>query len=108
MGETPVSWATWSDGAAGAPTIVGDADWGKLQLVDGEEGRSAVYDMGSAMSLVWIVTENRYGTGQGWADLQIRGDTNPFNQDDALPNWENYTVPILRTWRYVQVRESKE
>jgi hypothetical protein len=107
MGETPVSWQTFSDGAAGVPTIVGDADWGKLYLDPGEEGRSAVYDMGSGVDCIWVVTENRYGTGQGWATLQIRGDTNPFNQDDALPDWENYAEPITRGWRYVQVREIK-
>ena len=41
-GEDPVSWQTWSDGAAGIPDVVGDADWGKMKLDfhPPEEGRS--------------------------------------------------------------------
>jgi hypothetical protein len=107
QGETAVSWATWSDGAGGAPTISGDADWGKLQLLSGEEGRSQVYDMGSIQTLIWTVTENRYGTGSGTAQLQIRGSTTSFAQDDVTPSWENYSGPVEKTWRYVQVRETK-
>lgn len=108
-GETPVSWATWSDGAAGSPTISGDADWGKLELAIGEEGRSAVYDIGAdGYDHIFIVNENVYGTGQGTATLQIRGSAASFNQDDGEPpNWENYTAPITRSWRYVQIRETK-
>ena len=106
-GEAAVSWATWSDGAAGAPTIVGDADWGKLQLVIGEEGRSAVYDLGDSVERIYTVTENRYGTGQGSATLQIRGSADAFSQDDGEPpNWESYTEPVTRSWRYIQVREA--
>jgi hypothetical protein len=106
-GETAVSWQTWSDGAAGIPDVVGDADWGKLKLdLDpGEEGRSTVYDLGSAVSRKFTLTENRYGTGTGDAALQIRGDSNLFDQDDVTPDWESYTTPISRTWRYVQIRE---
>lgn len=105
QGETPVSWQVWSDGAGGTPTIVGDPDWGKLQLSVSEEGRSSIHDFGNPDTRMYTVTRNRYGTGQGDATLQIRGSTTSFNQDDALPNWENYTEPILRNWRYVQVRE---
>ena len=106
-GEEPVSWQTWSDGAGNIPTVSGDPDWGKLQLdLSGEEGRSRVYDLGSATSRKFTVTENRYGAGQNDATLQIRGDANTFDQDDVLPAWENYTVPITRSWRYVQIRET--
>ena len=106
-GEDPVSWATWSDGAAGAVEVIGDADWGKMKLdfnPSGEEGRSAVYDLGSAASRKFTITENRYGTGTEDAQIQIRGDTVAFLQDDDLPFWTDYTVPLSRTWRYVQVR----
>jgi len=107
-GESPVSWTTWSDGAGGAPTITGDPDWGKLELTIGEEGRSNVVDLTNATERIYTITENLYGTGSGVATLQIRGDTNVFLQDAGEPpNWENYTVPITRTWRYVQVREIK-
>ncbi len=103
-----MSWATWSNGAGGAPSIVGDANWGKLELTVGTEGRSGIIDMGDALERIYTLTENLYGTGQGTATLQIRGDINPFTQDSGEPpNWENYTVPLTRAWRYIQVREIK-
>ncbi len=90
------------------PTIVGDADWGKIQLDFGEEGKSRVYDFTSSISRTITVTENRYGTGQGTATLQIRGDdTTAFLQADTSPSWVNYTVPVNKTWRYIQVRAIK-
>lgn len=103
-GETPVSWQTWSDGAGGGCVIIGDADWGKLQLSLNDEGRSDVYDFGNVDNRTITVTENRYGAGQGSATLQIRGQAAVFLQDDALPAWENYVAPINHTWRYIQAR----
>ena len=108
-GEDAVSWQTWSDGAAGTPNVTGDADWGKLSLqLSGAEGRSAVYDLGSAVARTFTLTENRYGTGAEDAVLQIRGSTTSFLQDDEVPVWEEYTAPISRVWRYVQVGETTE
>lgn len=105
LGEDPVSWQTFSDGAAGIPDVVGDVDWGKLKLdLLGEEGRSAVYDLGAAATRKFTITENRYGTGAESATIQIRGDTSSFLQDDVLPAWETYTVPVSKGYRYVQVR----
>lgn len=107
LGEDAVSWQTWSDGAAGIPNVTVNADWGKLSLqLSGAEGRSAVYDLGSAATRKFTLTENRYGTGAEDALLQIRGDTSSFLQDAVLPVWETYSVAISRGWRYVQVRES--
>lgn len=83
----------------------GDASWGKLELDVGEEGRSAVYDLGAAGEYIYTLTENRYGTGEGTATLQYRGHVDTaFNQDDALPAWNDYTIPFTVTWRYIQVR----
>jgi len=108
QGETAVSWQTWSDGNGNIPTIDGNADWGKLNLdLAGEEGRSAVYDLGSSHARTFTLTENRYGTGGESAVLQIRGDdTTIFLQDAHSPMWENYTTPVSKTWRYIQVRET--
>lgn len=107
QGEDAVSWQTWSDGAASVPTIDGDADWGKLKLdLSGEEGRSAVYDLGSAATRTFTLTENRYGTGENDAVLEIRGSETSFTQDANVPVWEEYTGAISRYWRYVQVRET--
>lgn len=90
------------------PTIIGDADWGKLELLVAEEGRSEVYNFGNALPRIYTLTEDFYGAGQGTATLQIRGDTDPFVQDDGEPpNWEAYAAPITRDWQYVQVREIK-
>jgi lysophospholipase L1-like esterase len=107
QGEDAVSWQTWSDGDGGTPTIEGDADWGKLKLdLSGEEGRSAVYDLGSAASRTYTLTEHRYGTGDDEPVLQIRGSETTFAKDDLTPLWETYAAPIERTWRYVQIRQS--
>ena len=107
-GEYPRSWQTWSDGAASVPTIIGDVNWGQVELGAGEEARSAVYDLGTDNNRMLTIEENRYGSGSGSATLQIRGDVNPFVQDSGEPpNWETYTVPIYKTWRYVQVRAIK-
>lgn len=107
LGEDAVSWQTWSDGDGDTPNVTGDADWGKLSLqLSGAEGRSAVYDLGSAKTRTFTLTENRYGTGENDAVLQIRGDTTAFTQDDTVVDWETYAAPIDRGWRYVQVRET--
>lgn len=106
LGETAVSWQTWSDGNGNIPTIDGNADWGKLNLdLAGEEGRSAVYDLGSSHARTFTLTENRYGTGGESATLQIRGDTTIFTQDVYSPNWETYSGSVSKTWQYVQIRE---
>jgi len=106
-GESPVPWPTWDNGAAGAITVSGDANWGKMELDIGEEGRSAVYDLGDANPRTYTLTLNRYGTGSGTSTLQIRGQAAAFVQDDNVLAWTTYTVPILESWRYIQVREIK-
>jgi len=106
--EVAVSWQTWSDGSGGIPLVSGDQDWGRLALTTlGGQGRSAVYDLYNEDLRKYTVTLNRYGAGMGDATLQIRGSTSSFIQDDVSPDWEDYTIPITRSWRYVQVREVK-
>ena len=106
-GEGQVPWPTWDNGAAGAITVSGDANWGKMELDIGEEGRSAIYDLGDANPRTYTLTLNRYGTGSGTSTLQIRGQAAVFVQDDNVLAWTTYTVPTLQSWRYVQVREIK-
>lgn len=110
-GEVAVSWRTYTDGAGAIPTVIGDTDWGKLELNTGEEGRSRVYDFGSSAGRVITLTQNRYGTGQGTATLQYRGhDSTAFAQDSdevSGPTWQNYSAAVIQTWRYIQVREIK-
>lgn len=107
QGEHAIEWPTWDNGSGGAITVIGDANWGKMELIVGAQGRSRVYDIGNANTRIYTLTPNRYGSGSETATLQIRGDTVSFNQDDASPTWETYTVAISRAWRYVQVREVK-
>jgi len=103
-----VSWQTWSDGSGGIPLVSGDQDWGRLALTTlGGQGRSAVYDLYNEDLRKYTVTLNRYGAGMGDATLQIRGSTSSFVQDDVSPDWEDYTIPITRSWRYVQIRGVK-
>lgn len=106
VSEIAVSWQTYSDGGGGIPTITGDSDWGKISLDISEEGRSKVYDFGNSNSRTYTITENKYGTGQESATIQIRGHVDTvFTQDsDEPPNWANYTTPVTQSWRYVQAR----
>jgi hypothetical protein len=106
-GELPEEWTTWDDGSGGAITVIGDANWGKLELNGGEEGRSLVYDFGNSILRTFTLTENKYGTGQGSALLQIRGSDTVFTQDDNVIEWVNYTAPTNQSWRFIQVRTTK-
>jgi hypothetical protein len=83
-----------------------------MQLEILESGFSRVYNFGSSIARTITLTRNVYGTGQAESDpdgtvvLRIRGDdTTRFNQDDASPEWEEYSVPVSKTWRYIQVSE---
>jgi len=87
--------------------VIGDADWGKVQLAVGASGHSGVYDFGTATSRLITVTEDKYGAGQGSATVQIRGQAAIFGQDDGAPSWENYSGIMFRDWRYIQVRATK-
>ncbi len=82
-------------------------DWGKVQLSGGDEGRSAVYNLGTADNRQHTLNEDRYGVGQGFATLYIRGQATSFDQDDAMPAWEEYTNPTLKTWRWMQIKAEK-
>lgn len=106
-GESPVSWDTYSDGDSGAPTIIGDADWGKIQLSITEEGRSKVYDFGESALRKITISENVYGVGQGTASKQYRYSDTIFAQDDVSPTWNTYSSSTNITCRYIQVRVIK-
>jgi len=108
MGEEPVSWQTWSDGVSSVPIIIGDQDWGQLELECEEEGRSDVYDFGSIYPRVITIGQNRYQDGQNYATLQFRVSNVLFLQNDVLPAWEYYTEPHNTNDRYIQIRFIKE
>ena len=99
-GETPISWATW----AGTGVIIGDINWGKLELNGGETQYSKVYDHGSAVLRQYQLTQNKYGTGQGSAVIQYRGSTTAFLATDLTPTWNTYTGVFDATYRYIQIK----
>ena len=109
IGETPVSWQTWSDGISGggAPSVSGDSDWGLLELGLNEEARSQVYYLGVSTPRVFSLEEDRYENGICNATSQIRGSNTSFNQNDVSPSWITYTGPLNATWLYVQMRVVK-
>ena len=102
-GSDPVGWDTWSDGAGGPVSVIGDAEWGKIQLLTGEIGHSPVYSMGAGTHPI-KVTANGYGSGAGSFTIYIRGQEASFGQDDGSPSWEEYTAPTSETWEYLQVK----
>jgi hypothetical protein len=104
-GELPKSWQTWDDGAAGAPIVSGDTDWGKLSLATSAIGHGSVEEIGApGVTRVFTITQNKYGTGSGSFVVKIRGADTIFAQDDASPSWETYSGTISRQWCFVQVR----
>ena len=102
---TASSWAEWSDGAGGTPTITGDADYGKINLPSGDVGHSPVKQIGEDSDTYRItVTENIYGSGTGDIRVYIRGASTSFGQDDASPAWELYVGSTDKAWNYVQIK----
>jgi hypothetical protein len=104
-GEDLRSWQTWHlvDGA----TISGDSDWGELKVgsMGGEYAVSEVVELPDASDHLITLTENAYGSGSGGSKISIRGQAGSFLWDDGSPSWEEYTVPIIRAWKYVQLKE---
>lgn len=107
QGEIATSWKTWDDGSAGPISVVGDADWGKMALSVGTEGRSRVYSFTASALRITTITNNKYGTGQGTATTQYRVSDTLFTQDDNVLGWTNYTVQFSATFKYIQVRVIK-
>jgi len=66
-------------------------------------GHSTVKDTGAG-SKQFTVTIDKYGDGQGSGTTYIRGSNTIFTQDAGAPAWEEYTVPVWKDWRYVQVK----
>jgi hypothetical protein len=77
--------------------------WGQLELGMGESFVSNVVDSGGLRQKRIILT---YNTESGSGSLYYRFSNTPFNQDDMLPNWVLYTVPVVGDFRYYQIRVS--
>ena len=101
--EYPVSWATWIMSDGEAVTITGDADWGKLQLSQGDIVQSPVEQMGIGTHAI-DVDRDRYGSGAGSFDIYIRGQSSDFDQLDVTPSWVQWTEKVNKDWNYGQLR----
>lgn len=104
-GELPITWQTWKKVDTSQPSVVGSADWGKVQLAFGEQILSPVSPVGESGRLrTFTLLSNKYGFGLGNLVVSIRGSDTPFDVYDVIPAWETYTVPVARVWSYVQAR----
>jgi len=102
--ETATSWATWSNGAGGAATVLGDVDWGRLLLGKDVVAHSPVNHF-NALDSHTTLTKNKYGPGGvGSFKVYYRESDTPFLQDDGAPAWSLYTNPIRLTKAYRQVK----
>jgi hypothetical protein len=63
-----------------------------------------VIDTGNAKNKTITISTDRYGTGVGIGAVYIRGQATSFAQGAALPSWEEYTTPVAKTWRWIQVK----
>jgi hypothetical protein len=102
-GESPEGWSFWSDGVGGSPIIIGDLDWGQLQLEPGDIAHSPVHHFDSLNS-VTAITLNNYGIGWGSVAVYYRESDIAFAQDDLLPGWILYLGPIVLTKAFRQIR----
>jgi hypothetical protein len=101
--EEAVTWQRWQVSAGVIATVDGDADWGKIHVPIGGSVSSPVTDTGNANSKTFTAQKDKYGTG-GSVTLSVRGSATSFAMFDGSPTWEEYTAPITRSWRYVQVK----
>jgi len=88
-------------------SIDGDSDWGKLKLgsAGGDYAVSEVKEYPDDSEKLFTITLNVYGSGSGNSKISLRGQTASFLWDDGEPpNWEVYTAPVNKTWRYIQIK----
>ena len=85
------------------PLIVGDAEWGKLQLYTGDLAQGPVFQAGGGTHSIEAII-HRYGSGQGSFKVWIRGQAANFGQLDGSPSWEEWTAIVDRAWVYGQAR----
>ena len=53
---------------------------------------------------VFTITRDAYGSGSGNTTISIRGQAESFLWDDGVPSWEEYSIPISRSWQHVQIK----
>ena len=102
-GHTPEGWSTWSDGTGGNPTILGDPDWGQLQLVLNEVANSPIHHFGSLNSSVTVVSNINVGS----VEVYYRQSATAFGQDDLAPAWVlkiTGTIHLNQSYRQIRLK----
>ena len=101
-----ITWNTWEDDDGNVSEVDGDVEWGKLRLRSDldEIGYSQVMDCKSVKSRQFSVEVDKYGTSSGSYAVYIRGSSTSFTADAGSPAWSLYSVPVIETWRYVQLK----
>lgn len=84
-------------------------DYGKLQLIDGEQFVSDVKDMGGQGETRCLkISYDDYSSGGGSGTIQWRGSSiyfNPASDEVSGPTWEAYpAIGANKDWRYVQIK----
>jgi hypothetical protein len=102
--EEPLSWITCQLDDGSSVVVSGDANWGAVEIAEGEPVVTPVEDTGSTASKLIEAGLNKYTGSTGNSVLSIRGQATPFLMHDASPSWETYSEPVSKTWRYIQAK----
>ena len=103
VGTTAEEWTSWK--YLESPIEARNTgDWGNMELECWESFVSPVMDSGGSRPKMVDISYDDYSIGQGGGTIMWRGSDTPFAQDDVLPAWIVYTVPVATTFRYIQIR----
>lgn len=79
-------------------------EWGRLIVYSGLPLVSSIVDTGDSNAKELTATLDKYGFGTGTVNVYIRGSESPFGVLDASPDWSLYSTPIMRAWRWFQMK----
>lgn len=102
QGEAKFKWDIYSDGNRLQPAFT--SSYGKLQIFGNTEARSDVVWLSNSETHYIRITKDIYSSGSGVGKFYIRGSTTVFQQDDVSPTWEEWTAPVSKTWKYIQIK----
>ena len=106
-GIQSIPWSDCTDGAGSPPFVVGDADWGKVKVLSGEVAHTTVKDLGYVGAKLITLATDTYESGSGTGELYIRGQDTTFAIDAGTPVWTQYSAPIRKTWKFLQLKITK-
>jgi len=103
-GEEPISWQLWQYSNGETAQVTGNLEWGYIKVFIGSSLYSSVINTNNSDPKQFDITLNKYGFSSDAVITYIRGSESSFNQLDSAPDWEIYTSPIYRVWRYIQLK----